>query len=127
MKTRDSHAYAAKVWMTQALKAALQDEVRARIEALLPSGYHWTVRHVEAPNESGLMTSGWRASFGDEPGSTHWGLPHIFRTEGAALLGLLAVMVDGCVFPDCATAFDVARTTTGREAEEPAPRRRARK
>lgn len=100
IETRKDDAYAGRVWATRVMVAAVEREARARIEALLPLHYTYDVRGKDGE---------WRATFGRRGEGGTWGCPHMFRTKEGALLGLLATMVDGCVYPKCATAFGAAR------------------
>jgi len=108
----DSHAYRGRVWLYDAAREALYDEVHARIAALLPAGYTYRVekRETDTPVwKDPANSTGWRASYG-HPGDLRWGLhSHPFRTELGALVGLLALLVDGIVQPGCATSYDVMK------------------
>lgn len=99
IETRNDHEYQARVWMFESLTKQLHREAMARIEALLPSGYRRRIQKTP---------DGWRGSMGGVDG-TGWGLPHPFRTEAGAALGLLALLVDGLVYPGCSTSFGRAR------------------
>lgn len=100
VETRKNWAYAGRVWATNALTDAVERETRARIEALLPLHYTYDVTGKDGA---------FQARFGERSSPGTWGCPHTFRTRTGALVGLLATLVDGCVFPKCATAFDAAR------------------
>lgn len=50
---------------------------------------------------------------------TTWGVPHLFRSERAAMIGLLALMCDDCAFPGCVTAYDLANKITTHVIERP--------
>lgn len=101
-------SYLARVWMHQTLVGQIEREAEERIEALLPGGYRYRVDHGETPNGYGGQDMGWSATFGDGE-ARGYGLGHRFRTRAGAMLGLLAVMVDGLVYPGCQTAFQTAR------------------
>lgn len=103
IETRNDHEYQARVWMQETLTKQLHREALARIEAMLPSGYRYRVQKTE---------QGWRGTMGGVDGSG-WGIPHSFRTEAAAAVGLLALLMDGLmdglVYPGCSTSFGRVR------------------
>jgi hypothetical protein len=102
IETRDTLEYAGRVWMYRALRETVHKETLARIEALLPGGYLYRI-------EKDPVKGGWQASFGDTHDGSGWGIPHHFRTEEGADVGLLALMVDECIFPGCQTAYQTGR------------------
>jgi hypothetical protein len=104
-----------------AARESLFDEVHARIAALLPPGYTYRVEHRESGPpiwKDPTQAPGWRATFGPGSGGK-WGLhTHPFRTELGALVGLLALLVDGVVQPGCATSRDVRMSASAATSGE---------
>jgi len=99
IETRRNWSYQGKVWATKTLTEAIEREARARIEVLLPPGYTYSIEKT---------THGFRGFFGEKgEGERGWSLQKTFQTQAGAVIGLLALLVDGCVFPKCTTSFDL--------------------